>query len=78
MSKNIVRFSTFFDCDHVPFTFMGVPSSAEDRQVTKAGHPKQYLTYTHSRKQLFRERLLEKVHATIPKGIVGGFKFTVL
>ena len=22
--------------------------------------------------QLFRERLLEKVHATIPKGIVGG------
>ena len=28
--------------------------------------------------QLFRERLLEKVHATIPKGIVGGFEFTVL
>ena len=28
-------------------------------------------------KQLFRERLSEKVHATIPKGIVGGFKFTV-
>ena len=28
--------------------------------------------------QLFRERLSEKVHATIPKGIVGGFKFTVL
>ena len=54
------------------------PSSAEDRQVTKAGRPKQYLTYTHSRKQLFRERLSEKVHATIPKGIVGGFKFTVL
>ena len=27
---------------------------------------------------LFRERLLEKGHATIPKGIVGGFKFTVL
>ena len=26
--------------------------------------------------QLFRERLSEKVHATIPKGIVGGFKFT--
>ena len=23
--------------------------------------------------QLFRERLSEKVHATIPKGIVGGF-----
>ena len=29
-------------------------------------------------KQLFRERLSEKVHATIPKGIVGGFGFTVL
>ena len=28
--------------------------------------------------QLFRERLSEKVHATIPKGIVGGFKFTIL
>ena len=28
--------------------------------------------------QLFRERLSEKVHATIPKGIVGSFEFTVL
>ena len=28
--------------------------------------------------QLFRERLSEKVHATIPKGIVGGFEGTVL
>ena len=28
--------------------------------------------------QLFRERSSEKVHATIPKGIVGGFEFTVL
>ena len=28
--------------------------------------------------QLFRERLSEKVHATIPKGIVEGFEFTVL
>ena len=28
--------------------------------------------------QLFRESLSEKVHATVPKGIVGGFKFTVL
>ena len=27
--------------------------------------------------QLFRERLAEKVHATIPKGIVGGFEFSV-
>ena len=28
--------------------------------------------------QLFRKRLSEKVHATIPKGIVGGFEFSVL
>ena len=28
--------------------------------------------------QLFRERLSEKVHATIPDGIVGGFEFSVL
>ena len=28
--------------------------------------------------QLFRERLSEKVQATVPKGIVGGFEFTVV
>ena len=28
--------------------------------------------------QLFRERLSEKVHATIPKGVVGDFEVTVL
>ena len=28
--------------------------------------------------ELFRERLSGKGHATIPKGIVGGFEFTVL
>ena len=28
--------------------------------------------------QLFRERLAENVRTTIPKGIVGGFEFTVL
>ena len=28
--------------------------------------------------QLFRERLSEKVHATIPKSIMGGFEFSVL
>ena len=27
--------------------------------------------------KLFRERLAEKVRVTIPKGIVGGFEFTV-
>ena len=34
-------------------------------------------SYVSVRLQLFRERLSEKVHATIPKGIVGGFEFTV-
>ena len=28
--------------------------------------------------ELFRERLLEKMHATISKGIVDGFVFTVV
>ena len=28
--------------------------------------------------QLFRERLSEKVHTMIPKGMVGGFEFTAL
>ena len=28
--------------------------------------------------QLLRERLSEKVPATIPKGIAGGFEFTVI
>ena len=27
---------------------------------------------------MFRKRLSEKVHATIPKGVVGGFEITVL
>ena len=31
-----------------------------------------------ARIQLSREKLSEKVHATMPKGIVGGFEFTVL
>ena len=34
-------------------------------------------SYVSVRLQLSRERLSEKVHATIPKGIVGGFEFTV-
>ena len=37
-----------------------------------------YKCYYCSDLQLFRERLSEKVYATIPKGIVGGFEFTVL
>ena len=40
--------------------------------ITIEGHVKQ------ADIQLFRERLSEKVHATILKGIVGGFEFSVL
>ena len=35
------------------------------------------LPYYHTIIQLFRQRLSDKVHATTPKGIVGGFEFTV-
>ena len=35
-------------------------------------------TVTRLRIQLFRERLSEKVHATIPKGIMGDFEVNVL
>ena len=35
-------------------------------------------TLVNFRIQLFRKRLSEKVHATILKGIMGGFEFTVL
>ena len=35
------------------------------------------LSFHKLRIQLFPERLSEKVHATIPKGIVGGFEFDV-
>ena len=47
-------------------------------------HPKQGLRRpipnlsSCERIKLFRERFSEKVHVTIPKGIVGGFEFTVL
>ena len=34
-------------------------------------------TVLKHRQQLFRERLSDNVHATTPKGIVGGFEFTV-
>ena len=34
-------------------------------------------SYVSVRLQLFREGLSEKVHATIPKAIVGDFEFTV-
>ena len=38
----------------------------------------QAMLNTVSSIQLLQKRLSEKVHATIPKGIVGGFEFTVL
>ena len=34
--------------------------------------------FAHIWIQVFREKLSEKVHATIAKGIVGGFEYTVL
>ena len=37
----------------------------------------QLKTYVKMCIQLFHERLSEKVHATIPKGIVGDFELTV-
>ena len=37
----------------------------------------QLKTYVKMCIQLFQERLSEKVHATIPKGIVGDFELTV-
>ena len=42
------------------------------------GPPNRRLEFQQVYIQLFREKLSEKVHATIPKGIVGGFKFTIL
>ena len=44
------------------------------------GPKKEKAVYTlvHVHIQLFRERLSEKVHATIPRGIVAGFEFTPL
>ena len=51
--------------------FFGVDSRYEGRNINSVG--KRLFDI-----QLFREMLSEKVHATIPKGIVGGFEFTVL
>ena len=42
------------------------------------GVRKGYCFFVKNGIQLFRERLSEKVHATIPKGIVGGFVCPVL
>ena len=41
-------------------------------------YTKQNMTKSSELHKLIRERLPEKVHATIPKGIVGGFEFAVL
>ena len=58
-------------------------SNSETREnFIKSEHIKAYqcrmTIRTVSCMQLFRERLSQKVHTTIPKGIVGGFEFTVL
>ena len=48
------------------------PDTANTKTISPSGsvHSARYI-------QLFRERLSEKVHATNPKGIVGGFELTV-
>ena len=45
-------------------------------QIAKLNQLFQFLHLVHI--QLFPERLSEKVHATISKGTVGSFEFTVL
>ena len=53
---------------------LSLPSSSSETQ----GQIKGARESLNGRKniQLFRERLSEKVHAAIPKGIVGSFEFT--
>ena len=57
---------------------MSVQKMVEDmyssKSLSSAEAPAGYPYYI----QLFRERLSEKMHATIPKSIVGSFEFTVL
>ena len=45
------------------------------RVLTRTSVAGQTADYVHI--QLFRETLSDKVHATTPKGIVGGFEFTL-
>ena len=46
--------------------------------ANQATHTKKGWGWIGAHIQLFRQRLSEKVHATIPKGIVGGFEGTFL
>ena len=41
------------------------------------GQESKQLWFIRIHRQLFRERLSEKVHTTIPKGIAGDFEFTI-
>ena len=41
------------------------------------GQESKHLRFIRIHTQLFRERLSEKVHKTIPKGIAGDFEFTI-
>ena len=57
-----------------------VISNASQRLVSKRPvslSPPSTISLPHVFLQLFRERLSNKVHSTTPKGIVGGFEFTV-
>ena len=45
-------------------------------KLTRLGGRSVYRRQVFLQMQLFRERLSDKVHATTPKGIVGGFEFT--
>ena len=60
-----------------------IKSHSQIKPFFDDGHCQNYLQLTHPRVlfsyciQLFRERLSEKAHVTIPKCIVGSYKFTV-
>ena len=62
------------NCLQDTYTFVAVYYSSK-YDITHTKFP--FLLETLENIQLFRERLSDKVHATTPKGIVGGFEFTV-
>ena len=54
------------------------PLTATSLAMSTSSAPKVAVVERFNCIQLFRERLSEKVHATIPKGIVGGIVSPVL
>ena len=54
------------------------PASSQGRTWTRGFLISFKWSFSSTVIQIFRERLSEKVHATIPKGIVGSFEFTLL